>query len=130
MFVTVGRWDTLLESPPQGALPQVTRLPLSVRAANAYSLLKMSTMPDASSEATLLESPPNQAPPHEPTLVSVPIAAKLSRLQKALSTPSAIHIKFPILAGKFPLMSVFPASDQVNRSPASFTATKVAESEP
>ena len=50
---------------------------MSVSAANAYCVLKMSTMPDASSEATLLESPPIHVSVlgHEPTLVSFPIAA-------------------------------------------------------
>ena len=50
---------------------------MSVSAANAYWVMKMSTMPDRSFEATLCESPPNQASVvgHEPALPSVPIAA-------------------------------------------------------
>ena len=61
----------------------------------------MSTMPDASFEATLLESPPIDVSlvGHEPTLVSVPITAKLPRLQKALSTLTAISLTSPVLAG-------------------------------
>ena len=121
MFVTVGRWDTLLESPPQGALPQVTRSPLSVSAANAYSLLKMSTMPDASSEATLLESPPVSVsvahrPGHDLALVSFLIAAKLPRpAQKALSILPSISFGPP-------------GDDQMTMTPSPFTATNVAES--
>ena len=94
---------------------------MSVSAANARSVLKMSTMPDASSEATLLESPPFSSsvvhrPGHDLALVSFLIAAKLPwPAQKALSILPSISFGPP-------------GDDQLTMTPSPFTATKFADS--